>query len=52
MVSFTGRSTAMTRWALSFSSSRRQDSRKAQSTVESTLDTPIRSQKERMALGV
>ena len=42
----------MTRWAVSFRSSRRQDSRKAQSTVESTLDTPMRSQKLRMDLGV
>ena len=51
-VSFTGRSTAMTRAAFSFRSSRRQCSRKSYSTVEGTFATPMRSQKLRMDLAV
>ena len=47
----TGRSTAMTRWAVSFRSSRRQCSRKANSTVEAALLTPLRSEKLRMDAG-
>ena len=42
---------AMRRWAVSFRSSRRQCSRKAYSTVEAALLTPLRSEKLRMARG-
>ena len=52
MMRRTGRSTAMRRWAVSFRSSRRQCSRKAYSTVEAALLTPLRSEKLRMARGV
>ena len=42
----------MRRWAVSFRSSRRQFSKKAYSTVEAALLTPLRSEKLRMARGV
>ena len=52
MVSFTGFSTAMTRWAVASRSLRRQDSRKANSMVLGDLATPTLSQKLRMEAGV
>ena len=51
-VDSTGRVTAITRWAVSFKSSRRQCSKKPYSTTLADFATPMRSQKFRMALGV
>ena len=52
MTTFSGRSTAITRGARLFRSSRRQCSSSAMSITLSSLATPIRSQKSRIASGV